>query len=300
MRDNKKTELKVGLTVFLGILITLWIIGWAKNSFLFSETKPLAVEFNSVAGLNVVDGVYINGVKKGLVTNIKLEKNSILVHLTFDSPVKLTKDATFSIMMLDLMGGKKVEITNGNSDQYMNFNETQKGTFAGDVSTAMAALGSVQDELVTIIKDVKVSLDNINGVLTDAELKTNLKSTIVEARQMLQKINSLININKDNIATLIENSNKLVKNTDNFISNNDKEISKSIENLNKLLKNSDSLMVKLNKISDETTAKKNNIGKLLYDEDTYKKLLDTLEKIDLLIDELNSQLKGKGLNVDLF
>lgn len=300
MRDNKKTELKVGLTVFLGILITLWIIGWAKNSFLFSETKPLAVEFNSVAGLNVGDGVYINGVKKGLVTNIKLEKNSILVHLTFDSPVKLTKDATFSIMMLDLMGGKKVEITNGNSDQYMNLNETQKGTFAGDVSTAMAALGSVQDELVTIIKDVKVSLDNINGVLTDAELKTNLKSTIVEARQMLQKINSLININKDNIATLIENSNKLVKNTDNFISNNDKEISKSIENLNKLLKNSDSLMVKLNKISDETTAKKNNIGKLLYDEDTYKKLLDTLEKIDLLIDELNSQLKGKGLNVDLF
>ncbi len=300
MRDNRKTELKVGITMFFGIILTLWIIGWAKNSFFYSETKPLLVKFNSVAGLNIGDGVYVNGVKKGLVTNIKLDKNSILVNLTFDSKIELTKDADFSIMMLDLMGGKKVEITNGSSSESMNFNDIQIGKFAGDVSTAMAALGSVQDELVSIIKDVKVSLDNINDFLTDKELKTNLKTTVIDAKLLLQKINLLITDNKLKIGELLDNSNKLVLNSNNFINSNEKEISNSISNLNLLLKNSDSLIVKLNKISDETTGQKNNIGKLMYDETTYKKLLGTLEKIDILIDELNNQLKGKGLNVDLF
>jgi phospholipid/cholesterol/gamma-HCH transport system substrate-binding protein len=300
MRDNRKTEIKVGITVFFGIILTLWIIGWAKNSFLYSENRPLLVRFDSVAGLNIGDGVYVNGVKKGLVTNIKLDRNSILVNLTFDSKIQLTKDAKFSIMMLDLMGGKKVEITNGISSEFMNFDEIQTGKFAGDVSTAMAALGSVQDELVSIIKDVKISLDNINDFLTDKELKYNLKTTVSDAKILLQKINLLVSNNEDKINELITNSNKLISNSNNFITNNEKEISNSISNLNLLLKNTDSLIYKLNKISDETTNKKNNIGKLMYDESTYKKLLGTLEKIDILIDELNNQLKGKGLNVDLF
>ncbi|HPN37117.1 MAG TPA: MlaD family protein [Melioribacteraceae bacterium] len=300
MRNDKKTELKVGLTVFFGIILTLWIIGWAKNSFLYSEKKPLLVRFDSVAGLNVGDGVYINGLKKGLVTNINLDKNSIIVNLTFDTQIELTKDAKFSIMMLDLMGGKKIEISNGVSSERMNFDEIQNGKFAGDVSTAMAALGSVQDELVSIIKDVKVSLDNINEVLSDEELKTNIKSTIIDTKQLLQKINLLITDNREKIGNLLEKGNTLLTNSNNFIYKNENEIKQSIESLNKLLKNSDSLIVSLNKITNETIDKKNNIGKLMYDDNTYNKLFDTLEKINILIDELNNQLKGKGLNVDLF
>lgn len=300
MRNEKKTELKVGITVFLGILITLWIIGWAKNSFLYTDNKILNVRFDSVSGLNVGDGVYINGVKKGLVTKINLERNTILVKISFDANTEITKDAVFNVMMLDLMGGKKIEITNGTSPELIDFNQIQNGRFAGDISTTMAALGSVQNELVSIIKEVKVSIDNINQIVTDKELKNDLKTTLVGTKKLINNLNVLIAKNEKEINLLLNNSNNLINNANSFLDKNSEEISISIKKINELLVSADSLINNINNLSIETSKQKNNLGKLLYDESSYTKLIDTITKLNELIDEVNKQLKGKGLNVDVF
>ncbi len=300
MRNEKKTELKVGITVFLGILITLWIIGWAKNSFLYSENKTLNVRFDSVAGLNVGDGVYINGVKKGLVSKINLERNTILVKISFDNNTEITKDAVFNVMMLDLMGGKKIEITNGTSSELIDFNQIQNGRFAGDISTTMAALGSVQNELISIIKDVKVSLDNINEIVTDKQLKSDIKTTLIETKKLINNLNLTIAKNEKEFNLLLNNSNNLVNNANSFLDKNREDISVSIKNVNRLLVSADSLISKINDLSIETGKQKNNLGKLLYDEATYYQLVDAIKKLNDLMDEVNKQLKGKGLNVDVF
>ena len=31
MKNERKTEIRVGLTVLVGILVFIWILGWAKN-----------------------------------------------------------------------------------------------------------------------------------------------------------------------------------------------------------------------------------------------------------------------------
>ena len=197
MRDDKKTELKVGVTVFLALIVLLWILGWAKNASYFTETKVLTIRFDSVAGLSIGDGVYINGLKKGMVEAINLDKNNILVDVSFTEKLDLRKDASFSVMMLDLMGGKKVEVNPGVSNEPINFKEVQTGKFAGDISTTMAVLGSVQDELVSIIKDVKVSLNSINSYLTDEDMKGDIKSTIKSMHDLISKVNVLVDENKN-------------------------------------------------------------------------------------------------------
>ena len=70
MKDQRKTEIKVGVTVILGLLIFLWIYGWAKNFTVNSHRKEISVEFASVSGLSEGDPVTINGVKKGYVKKI--------------------------------------------------------------------------------------------------------------------------------------------------------------------------------------------------------------------------------------
>ncbi len=300
MRDEKKTEFKVGLTVFIGILTVLWILGWAKNTSFFSDSTVLNIRFDSVAGLNVGDGVFINGVKKGIVENIQVSGTSILVNVSFQEKVDLRKDAAFSVMMLDLMGGKKIEINPGYSDESLNLSETQTGKFAGDISTTMAALGSVQDELVSIVKDVKVSLNSINEFLTDNEIKDDVKTTIKSIKVLISNVNQLVSENKEKFNTLLLNSNDLVVKTGKFIDSNEPELKATLNNLNKLMYSADSLVTNFNSLAEETKAKKNNIGKILYDDETYSKLRVTIDKLNEMINILNEQLKGDGLNVDVF
>ena len=65
MKEQKKTEIKVGITVLVGLFVLLWVLGWAKNFSFDSNEKRVSVEFETVAGLNVGDQVSIKGIKKG-------------------------------------------------------------------------------------------------------------------------------------------------------------------------------------------------------------------------------------------
>ena len=109
MTSEKKTEIKVGITVFAALLLLAFIFGWAKNFNLNQNTKLLNVKFPTVAGLAIADMVSVNGVRKGLVNSISTDGNFAKVEIKFSEDVQLREDASFSIMMLDLMGGKKIE-----------------------------------------------------------------------------------------------------------------------------------------------------------------------------------------------
>ena len=40
MRNPRAPEIKVGITVLLGILVFIWVLGWAKN-FTLSSTRGM-------------------------------------------------------------------------------------------------------------------------------------------------------------------------------------------------------------------------------------------------------------------
>jgi phospholipid/cholesterol/gamma-HCH transport system substrate-binding protein len=62
MKNERKTEIKVGITVTLSLLLFIWIFGWAKNFTLSTDRKEVQIEYTQTAGLEVGDQVTINGV----------------------------------------------------------------------------------------------------------------------------------------------------------------------------------------------------------------------------------------------
>ncbi|HET54319.1 MAG TPA: MCE family protein, partial [Ignavibacteria bacterium] len=155
MRQDRKTEIKVGISLLVSLVILLWVIAWAKNVDIFSDKKELTISFNSVAGLTAGDQVAVNGVKKGYVESITLDGNTVLVNTILDEDVDIRSDATFSILMLDLMGGKKIEISPGISEQQIDYSVVQHGQFSGDISTAMATLSGMEQNIKNIIEELK-------------------------------------------------------------------------------------------------------------------------------------------------
>jgi phospholipid/cholesterol/gamma-HCH transport system substrate-binding protein len=298
MKDQRKTEIRVGITVIVGLIIFIWILGWAKNFSLSSDQKTLLVKFNSVSGLEVGDNVSVNGVRKGFVESFKLEGDKVIVSLSLDSDVKLQKDATFSISMLDLMGGKKVNINPGMSPQPLNYNEVQTGIFYADIPEVMSMLGKVEGDIPAIIKDIKITLSSLNNYLTDNDLNTDIKSSLSNLSKASKKLNILLDENREGINQLTQNTVKLTQNVNDFLNENKSSLKSSVEELNKVLTQTDSLLISVNTFSGEIKNKKNNIGKILYDDKLYDNLSQSLTQLNELTKILIEQLKGKGVNVD--
>jgi phospholipid/cholesterol/gamma-HCH transport system substrate-binding protein len=297
MKDQRKTEIKVGIMVIAGVLLFIWILSWAKNYSLTSSEQTIKVKFDDVSGLDVGDNVTVSGVKKGAVENLKVQGDYVIVTLVIDDDVKLKEDAKFAISMLDLMGGKKVEISPGVSSQPLDTKEIQDGIFEADIPKVMAILGRVEGDLPKIISDLKISVHSINNYLSDNQLNSDIKTSAKNLSHLTGKLNRLLDENSANISELTKNSNILVGQMNDFLSKNGADLRSTVQNIKQLSSNTDTLITQLNSIAKETKEKKNNIGKLMYNEDIYNKLNTTLDQINELTKILLEQVKSKGINI---
>ncbi len=298
MKDQRRTEIKVGLMFISGIIIFILILGWAKSLSISEKGNTLTIKFQNVAGLEKGDNVTVNGVRAGHVENIAIKDNNVLVTVLLNQGIDLRSDAKFAISMTDLMGGKKVDIIPGTSQQALDYRQIQMGTFYADVSSVMAMLGSSQDDLLTTIKEVKITLKSLNNYLTDRQLNKNIKTSVSNLSELSGKMNLLIDENRESIKKLTANSADITNDTRKFISENKKDISQSIKEAMDVLKNTDSLVVKVNNFANEIKSRNNNIGKVLYDEKVYKNLTESLQQVNEMTKIIIKQLNNKGFKVD--
>ena len=298
MKDQRKTEIKVGITVLIGIIILLWVFGWAKNFTVDSGRKEIKVEFNSVAGLEIGDQVTINGVRKGYVDDIKVEGPSVFVLLNLDSDVSLKEDAKFSIMMLDLMGGKKVEINPGFTERELNYSLSQKGETLGDIASAMAVFGRVQDDLIDVVKEVKISLSYLNKTFADEKFETDLKTSVNNLKILTKNLNSVLLANKDEINKLLETGNELALSVNSFMVENKDSIKQTISTLKETLDRSKILINNVNEFLTKIDRGENNLGKAINDKEMMDDLKTSVKNLKNLSELLLDQLKKEGIKVD--
>lgn len=304
MNEQRKTELRVGITVVLGIILVVWVIGWAKNISISGTENRLKVRFQNVSGLEVGDNVTINGVRKGFVESISVEGAAVLVELELESGVRIPKGSKFYVTMLDLMGGKKVDIKTSESEGFIELSEVQTGEFQYDIPEVMSFVGSVSGNIPLILSRIDTALVAINSYLKDDMIKNDLKRGMNNMAELAVELRELLAGQRDQIDVLVKNGIRLTQNADSltmsassFLKENQDSVTASIASLNKLLKQSDKLILKLDGIIDETTGGKNNLGKLLYDETTYNDLRTTLKDAKDLLDLVKKQIKNEGLNV---
>lgn len=298
MKDQRKTEIKVGITVVLAILIFVWVFGWAKNLTVGSERKEISVKFSSVAGLEIGDPVTINGVRKGYVDDILIKGSEVVTVLNLEKEVNLKTDAKFSVMMLDLMGGKKIEVYPGSVVDEIDYNKLQDGEFVGDIASAMAMLGTVQNDLVDVIKEVKVTLSSVNKTLTDQQFNNDLKTSVGNLVELTENLNSLIKANSGEINKLLKTGNDLATNVNDFIIANRDSISQTLSAIQDVLKESKTMLVKVNTLIDQTNKSENNLGKFLNDPELLKDIKESISHVKDLTRILVEQLKAKGIEVN--
>src|SRR5689334_10774442 len=101
MRSAAATDLKVGLTVLVGIVLLLVGIGLAKGWHIGGTRHLLHAKFPTAGGIEEGDPVYIRGIKHGTVAKINSPPGKeVDITMDIDQPEILHKDATASILVL--------------------------------------------------------------------------------------------------------------------------------------------------------------------------------------------------------
>lgn len=298
MRNPRATEIKVGITVLLGLIVFLWVLGWAKNFTLSSSDNLVKVIFSNVSGLEIGNNVTVNGVRKGHVKDFVIQGSNVIVTLSINSEVDMRKDAKFSLESTDLMGGRKIEVNPGTSDQDIDLSELQQGTYISDIAGMISLFSDIQDKIGIIANESVKTLKGINSLLDDENFIVGIKTSVANLNNLTAKLDKVLTENQENIKEITENTKSITSDTKVFIQQNKENITQSLNNLNIVLTKSDSLITSLNYLAQQTAAGGNNLGKILYDDSLYYDLTNSIKTLKELSTIILEQLNSDGFKVD--
>jgi phospholipid/cholesterol/gamma-HCH transport system substrate-binding protein len=298
MRNPRATEIKVGITVLLGLILFIWVLGWAKNFSLSSSDNLVKVKFNNVSGLEIGNNVTVNGVKKGVVKDFVIQGSFVIVTLSVSNEIKLKKDAKFSLESTDLMGGRKIEVDPGNSEEKLDYSELQQGTYITDIAGMISLFSDIQDKISVIASESVKTLKGINALLDDKNFIAGLKTSVNNLNSLTAKLDMVLTENQANIKEITANTKSITSDTKIFIQENRANIEKSITNLNALLVKSDSLITSLNYLAQQTSMSGNNLGKILYSDSLYYDLTHSIKTLKQLSEIILEQIQSEGIKVD--
>ncbi len=300
MKNPRSTEIKVGITVLLGLLVFIWVLGWAKNFTFSSSDNEVKVRFNNVSGLEIGNNVTVNGVRKGHVKDFVIEGSSVVVTLNINNDILLKRDAAFSLESTDLMGGRKIEVNPGNSNEDLDLSKIQHGNYITDIAGVISLFSDIQDKISIIANESVKTLQGINSLLDDKTFIEGLRTSIANLNNVTAKLDKVISENQQNLKEITENTKEITTDTKILIKENKDKVEITLANLNAVMLKSDSLMTSLNFLTQETISGGNNLGKILYNDSLYFNLIHTMESISELTKLLKLQLENDGLKVDAY
>lgn len=290
-----RNDLKVGLFVFLALIVLLFVLDFVSDIPFLKSEKDLVAYFDTVAELKEGNPVKMEGVPVGKVSEIKINDGRIAVVMSVEKDAPVKSDSVASIKLTSLLGTSYVNITFGSETAPIAKNmDVLQTTPPADLNEILVKLQSAAD-----------SMDSALGVF----------SSLGENKEDINKIFSNLNVVLSDLAEGEGTLGKLLKDeslynelTGTFANIND--ISRSIKEgkgtFGKLL-NDDALyndtkaaMSNLSKVSSNLADSKGTIGKLMNDDKLYNEATEAATNLNSILKKVNSGqgTLGKLVNED--
>ncbi len=304
MDKDKRTLLKVGITIVLSIIILLWGVAFLKDLKFGLETNDLTVYFSDVNGLKEGDPVSVNGVTKGKITSIELAPgDSVKVDFSLSKEVTLKKDYDVSVAMIELMSGKQIYIRPGSSKETADITKPLIGAKTNDIVGLIGTMNEVGTDvkiitrrLDTAMTKMMLTVDNINSVVGDDGLKSNIKGAASNFNLASRNLNLMLADTRNSINSLTQKLNNIATNVDNTVTDTKPELKNTMADVRMLTGRLDSLTINLNNLVLGANDSNSTVGKLLTQDDMY----DNINKALLNINKLVKKIEKDGIRLKLF
>jgi phospholipid/cholesterol/gamma-HCH transport system substrate-binding protein len=233
----------------------------------------------------------------------------VLVTATIDNIDDLRKDVKARITILEITGGKKIEIFPGTSSEKFNPETEIQGETAADFADLVTQLGLILEQAKHTISQLDTTLTSTNKVLGNKDFATNLQLAVDNATQTLTITREILEQNQTNINQIVKNLKEILSELRNDYSIYEPKINRIVARLDtislqttNLLENGSATVEKinrsLNQLNDillEIREGDNLANKIIYNKEFAQRLDSTLRQVS----ELITFIQKNGVNVNL-
>jgi phospholipid/cholesterol/gamma-HCH transport system substrate-binding protein len=200
---SKNIELKVGLFVFIALVILTWFVLWIGDFKLMRVGYEIKASFSFANGIKVGAPVRIAGVDKGEVKEIRITsdadgKTKIFIRAWLDSDAVIPSDSRAWVNTLGLLGEKYLEIIPGvrygeplkNGDLLIGEDPTSVQEVTDLVKDISLQAKTTLTDLQAALKSANVIMEDIHGgkgtvgkLFTDDKLYTNFEEMTADLKK---------------------------------------------------------------------------------------------------------------------
>ncbi len=309
MKSDRRKEVIVGIVSLVSLVILILALLFGENIISQKNKYVVTIEFQDAGGLQSGDPVMFSGVNIGKVKSVKLMGRRVKVEVFLQDISEFRSDVTAKISMLSLMGGKKIDIYPGISDEKYDINKVITGAESVDFTTVLSDISSMKDDIIISVKRIDSIAISVNGLMGDPKFIANLKGTVSSANDVVSKINRFTDVKA--AEKIINNLSEASQSLKEITSDNKGDIKSIISKLktttdyladfadnNKNLGKDVNLIVNdLKVVTNQLSKNESVVGKLLNDKEFANQLAGTLKELETLIKNITDY--GINTNVRL-
>lgn len=286
-------EVKVGITVFLAVVVAIIGFRFMRDVPIFGSSMVLTTQFEKADGINSGSQVYIKGVRVGSVSSVNLTpQNNVRVGMTIDTDVNIPEGSTAILTSLGIVEGKSVIIELGDSSVYLESGDEIKGVYAQTIMETIGQRGEeLGDDVSNSINELNQFLRQLNATVDD-ETRVKLNETLNNLVESSNRVATMLEEKQDEINTAIDSGSRIISQLDTLTTENRPRIDslmtsieENVRELSEVREELEMASASLNEILDKINEGDGTMGKLINDPSVY-------DNLDSLTTELNNLIKG--------
>ena len=299
MEDEKRLELRVGLTIFIAAVVLIVGLLWFQGFEIGKRSYEINAVFPMVGGIDPGDEVNVNGVEKGEVKRVTLIGTEVHIKMAIYTDVEIPDDSQIVLQTIGIMGERVVSIILGSSERHLEPGSTLQGIYDPGMSEVLASFGNVMGDLSELTKDISA----IAETLTEGE---DLKRAVGNLAVITEDLKEVISRSAPQLEEGVGSFNKSAKRIDGLLERNEGKIDSVLATMDRASRGVPEL---IENISAVTESLRDVIGLLESDESTMgalmrdRQLLDRLERAITSLDELVTDMKAnpqRYLKIEVF
>jgi len=195
MASYTSTEVKVGAVTIVAIVLFVLGIMLGQNYRVGVKLHTLTMQFPNSGGIQDGSPVVVNGVKRGSVGTIVNNNGSVLITAILDKIDDLRSDASARITILEITGGKKIEINPGLAVNKLNPGNIIPGKTPADIQELVVLLGDVVVDAVVLLHRIDTIAAEANKIISKGNFSDNVIKTLDNASEAALTLNEWLKKN---------------------------------------------------------------------------------------------------------
>jgi phospholipid/cholesterol/gamma-HCH transport system substrate-binding protein len=307
---------KVGIVMLIALAVLGYFVLRIEDISLSRSktTRQVKAVFDDVAGLDDESAVRIAGVRKGHVTDIKVQPDGrAVVTMTVDDDVPLHTNSVAKVANLGLLGEKYIELDPGTPQAPVlpEGNITLRGI-------QPASFDDVTDQVTAIAEDVKAITSSMRAVMAGPTGQQRLEEIVENVRLVTADMRALVASNRENIDATLGNAreitaqlrveiprladsiDRVAQQMGGTVGENREDVRQVVTNLRGLSADLRVTADNLNDITGRVKSGEGTVGKLFYSDEAHDRLTGALSSVESGVKSLQETLgRANRIQMDL-